>query len=396
MRCILTLFAATGLCMIGFSSQGKAQSAGVSDHEITIGMTTVLSGPSHNLGDEMKRGVEAYFATVNEQGGIHGRKLRLDALDDGYEPARAAPNMRQLIDDKQVFAILGNVGTPTAVVSVPIAMEKKVPFFGALTGAGILRKNPPDRYVINFRASYAEETAAMVKGLVHDLGIKPEHIAFFTQNDAYGDAGYQASVKALHDIGFTRTAAMVHGRYQRNTVNVEDGLTRILDAKRQPKAIIMVGTYKACAKFIKLAKSEGLNALFLNVSFVGSESLMAELGPQGQGVIVTQVVPPLDSNMAVIEEYKKAIKPAKPSFISLEGYLAARSFAEGLRRAGRDLTREKFIDVLEASTDIDIGLGEKHSLSPTQHQISHAVWPTMITGNQFRSFRWSDIRKPGS
>ncbi|MEL6189457.1 MAG: ABC transporter substrate-binding protein, partial [Myxococcota bacterium] len=210
---------------------------GFDDTTIRVGMSTVLSGSAAGLGQEMKRGVDMYFAVVNEKGGVHGRRLELTALDDGYEPARTAPNMRKLIDEHDVFAVVGNVGTPTAVVSVPIANEKKVPLFGALTGAGLLRRSPPDRYVLNFRASYNQEMKAMIDGLVDEAGIPPDRIAFFTQNDAYGDAGFSGAAKALRARGYDEIARNVHGRYQRNTVNVEDGLERILDARLQPLAV---------------------------------------------------------------------------------------------------------------------------------------------------------------
>jgi len=141
-------------------------------------MVTALSGPAQALGTNMRRGVEAYFALGNKRGGVHGRPLELVVRDDGYEPGKTGPAMRSLIDDEHVFTVLGNVGTPTAVVAVPIANEKHVPLFGAYTGAAVLRKSPPDRYVVNYRASYAEETAEMVRGLTQELGIAPSEIAF--------------------------------------------------------------------------------------------------------------------------------------------------------------------------------------------------------------------------
>ncbi len=191
--------------------------------------------------------------------------------------------MRSLIDQYQVFSVIGNVGTPTAAVAVPIANEKAIPLFGAFTGAGLLRKNPPDRYVINYRASYAEETAEMVRGLVEEIGIAPEEIGFFTQNDAYGDAGWQGAVDALQRIGFAAASNQPHGRYTRNTVDVEDGLSRLLDPRHRIRAVVMVGAYSPCAKFIKLAKEYDFRPIFLTVSFVGSEALNQALGADGEG-----------------------------------------------------------------------------------------------------------------
>jgi len=358
--------------------------------ELKIGMSGALSGPSAALGLGMKRGIEAYFAVVNAAGGVHGRTLQLVALDDGYEPARAASNMHTLIDTEKVFAILGNPGTPTAAVAVPIASAAHVPFFGAFTGAGLLRKTPPDRYVINFRASYAQETAEMVRGIT-SLGIRPEEIVFFTQNDAYGDAGYSAGVAALRAIGYADAERLPHARYPRNTVDVEGAVARLLDPTLRPRAVIMIGAYRPCAKFIKLAKRNGLRALFVNVSFVIGDSLARELGDDADGVVVTQVVPPVDSDTPAVRAYRDAVPVADRGVVSLEGFLAARAFVEGLSRAGANATREAFIDALEAAGPMDLGLGEPLEINKQRHQLSNHVWPTIIARGQFRLLaRWQD------
>src|SRR5262249_23287477 len=294
--------------------------------ELKIGMSGAPTGPAEALGQGMKAGIEAYFARVNAAGGVAGHMLRLVALDDGYEPARAGANVRKLIEVERVFAILGNPGTPTAAVAVPIAVEHKVPFFGAFTGAGLLRKTPPDRYVINFRASYAQETGEMVRGLTKDLGIRPEDIAFMTQNDAYGDAGYAGGIAALKAMGYADAERLPHARYPRNTVDVEGADAKLLDPAVHPRAIIMIGAYKPCAKFIRLARRHGLRALFVNVSFVIGDSLKKELGADAEGVIVTQVVPPVDSDFPAVREYRESMDPTQVGFVSLEGYLAARAF----------------------------------------------------------------------
>ncbi|RLJ16737.1 ligand-binding receptor [bacterium endosymbiont of Escarpia laminata] len=372
-------------CTFGFSA---AQAA-----EIKVGMSTALSGPAQALGQDMKQGIEAYFNQVNKKG-INGNTLKLVALDDGYEPAKAAPNMHKLIDDEKVVAVMGNVGTPTAIVSVPISNEKKTLLFGAFTGAGVLRQSPPDRYIINYRASYAEETAAMIDGLLSS-GIKAEEIAFFTQNDGYGDAGYKGAMKALKTKGVANPEKLTHGRYTRNTLNVEEGLGTILDAEVEPKAIIMVGAYGPCAKFIKMAKEELPDAKFLNVSFVGSTALAKALGDKGDGVIVTQVVPHFNTDHATVKEYRDALKAydanAKPGFVSLEGYLVAKLFAEGLKNAGSNPNRESIVDGLESLNAPNIDIGSKVSFSKTEHQASHKLWPTMIKQGQFVSFNWSEI-----
>lgn len=366
--------------------------AAAGDGEIRVGMSTALSGPSQALGLNMKAGVEAFFARVNEAGGVFGRRLRLIALDDQYEPLQTGPNMRALID-QDVFCVLGNVGTPTAAVAVEIAKEKKTPFFGAFTGAGLLRKRPPDRYVVNYRASYAQETAEMVRGCVEELGISPEHVAFFTQNDAYGDAGYSGGVQALEATGFARARKLPHGRYPRNTVDVEGALARLLDPKADVRMVIMVGAYRPCAKFIRLARANGLGALFANVSFVGSEALAHELGRDGDGVVATQVVPHYDQPLPIVADYRERIDPKDVNFVSLEGYIAARAFVEVLRAAGPDATRETFIEAVESGREFDLGLGRAHAMSPANHQFSDAVWLTVLRDGRFRALRrWSDLR----
>ena len=365
--------------------------------ELKVGLSGAMTGPAAALGLGMKRGIEAYFERVNAAGGVHGRRLRLVALDDGYEPARAASNMRALIDDEKVFAVLGNPGTPTAAVSVPIANAKHVPLFGAFTGAGLLRKTPPDRYVINFRASYAQETAEMVRGIA-ELGIPPDEIAFFTQNDAYGDAGYSGGIAALHALGYAGAERLPHARYPRNTVDVEGAVARLLDPTVKPRAIIMIGAYKPCAKLIRLAKRNGLRALFVNVSFVIGDSLVKELGPDADGVVVTQVVPPLDADAAAVREYREAVPAAERGFVSLEGFLAARAFVEGVRRAGMGATPDGFIDALEAAGPLDLGLGggpgETLEITKARHQLSNRVWPTIIEHGEFHLLaRWKDAAR---
>ena len=168
---------------------------GVTDSEIRFGISAALSGPTKELGQNMNRGIVAAFNVANANGGVHGRQLRLIAADDGYEPARAAETMKQLYEKDQVFGVVGNVGTPTAVVALPYALERKMLFFGAFTGAGLLRNDPPDRYVFNYRASYAEETAATVHYLVKVRRLKTNEIAVFAQQDAYGDSGFVGVAK---------------------------------------------------------------------------------------------------------------------------------------------------------------------------------------------------------
>jgi branched-chain amino acid transport system substrate-binding protein len=367
--------------------------------ELKIVLSGALSGPVRALGEGMRDGISAYFARVNAGGGVFGRRLRLIALDDVYDPALAGENVRRLIDQEKVFAILGNPGTPTAAVAAPIANQRHVPFFGAYTGGGLLRKTPPDRYVINYRASYAEETFEMVRGLLREAGLEPRDLAFFTQNDAYGDAGYAGAVSALKAMGYAGAPQLLHARYPRNTMDVERALSELLDPAVHPRAVIMIGATAPCVKFIRLGRKLGLTAIFVNVSFVNGDALLKELGPAAEGVVVTQVVPPLEANLPVLNGFRADVAKKDRGFVSLEGYLAATAFVAGLRRAGPEADGDTFIDTMETSGPMDLGLDEALSLTKTRHQLSSRVWPTIVRKGRFRALRnWRDAfpAKPGA
>jgi branched-chain amino acid transport system substrate-binding protein len=363
--------------------------------EIVLGTSTALTGPAAALGTGFKAGVDAAIDEANRAGGVGGATLRLIALDDGYEPTRTAPNMRRLVETEHVLAVIGNVGTPTAVAAIPIAMESHTPFVAAFTGAGVLRKAPPDRYVINYRASYVEETETMVAALVERAGLKPEEIGFFTQRDAYGDAGFAGGIAALLRHGLKSEAGVVHGRYERNTTAVENAVADVLSARTPVRAVIMVGAYKPTAAFVKLLRSTGPSPMFLSVSFVGSEALAAELGSDGDGVIITQVVPPPDSDVPVAVRHREALAAVspeiKPTFTSLEGYVAGRILLESLRRVRGPLDRESLTASFESLGDFDVGLGESLRLSPTEHQACHHVWPTMLRAGRIVALDWKEL-----
>ncbi len=363
---------------------------------IILGMSTALSGPAQSLGIEMKVGIESYFARINEEGGVYGRRLKFITLDDGYVPEAAIRNMHILIDEEKVLAVLGNVGTPTAAVTIPIATEKKTLLFAPGTGAELVRQRPPNRYVINYRASYTQETAVMVKRLL-ESGISPHEIAIFTQNDSFGDDGYMGVIKSLQAAGYDQGHLLPHGRYERNTINVEQGLLTILEAPVQPKAIIMVGTYAACAKFIRIMKRVLPDAIYMNVSFVASTALKNALGSDGEGVIITQVVPHFESNLQLTREYLEDLKSydpeSEPDFISLEGYIVARIFIEGLKRAGPDVDKETIIDAILSIKNLDIGLGTPIRYTNDNYQGSQKVWLTVIRDGRFESLDFSTLNK---
>jgi len=323
-----------------------------SQDDIILGMSTVLTGNAANLGKDMQRGILVGLERTNRSGGVNGRRLRLITLDDGYEPARTAPNIRQLIDKEHVLAVIGNVGTPPAIVAVPLVNEEKTLLFAPFSGGPVLRKNPPDRYVINFRAGYVEETAAMLDALIGIAGLRPEEIAFFTQRDSYGDAGFALSIAALQRHGLKDLAKILHVGYERNTLAVESAVAKVVTAEKPPRAILMIGAYAPCAKFIKLCRNADLNPLFLNVSFVGSSSLAESLGRTDAQVIVTQVVPnPADDSVPIVREYQADLKVIDPSasagFGDLEGYIAARILTLALANIQGPPTREAIVDALE-------------------------------------------------
>jgi branched-chain amino acid transport system substrate-binding protein len=370
---------------------------GVTDNEIRLGISAPFTGSAKELGNQMKLGIETAFNLINESGGIHGRQLRLVAADDGYEPTRTAETMKELYEKQQVFGFVGNVGTPTAVVALPYALERRALFFGAFTGAGLLRRDPPDRYVFNYRASYAEETDAVVRYLVKMRGLRPEQIAVFAQQDAYGDSGFAGVTKAMRALRGGNEGATLRLDYKRNTLDVDDAVARLRAHRIPIKAVVMVGTYRACAKFIEKTRDLYPAMIYTNVSFVGSTALADELmllGPRyANGVIVTQVVPAVDSYASTVLKYKTALAKyfpgVLPDYVSLEGYVAGSLLLEGLKRAGRQLDTEKLVEALETVRDFDMGLGAPISFGPTEHQGSHKVWGTQL--NEYGRYQAIDL-----
>jgi branched-chain amino acid transport system substrate-binding protein len=342
----------------------------------------------------MQRGVLAGLGRANRNGGVNGRKLGLLALDDGYEPARTATNMRQLIEKDKVLAVIGNVGSPTAIVAVPLAIEGKTLLFAPFAGGPILRNDPPDRYVINFRAGYDDETAGMIDALIDIAGLKPEEIGFFTQKDS---SAFSMGMTALLRHGLKDPRRILHIVYERNTLAVEGAVADLLTAENPPRAVMVLGAYQACAKFIRLCRESAFNPIFLSVSFVGSSSFAEALGETDAHVIVTQVVPyPLDDTLPIVREYRtdlRAMDPsASPGFGDLEGYIAARILTLAMEKIPGPPTRETVVDALEGLGEFDLGLGETLHLSRTEHQASHRVWPTLLKGGRFVPFQWSDIK----
>jgi len=362
-------------CLFGLAILAPATSSGetgVTPNAVILGQSVALTGPAAALGNDMRMGAKIYFDYVNAKGGVFGRKIELRTLDDGYEPARTVPNTKKLIEEEKVFALFGYVGTPTSAAALPVFTRARVPFFGPFTGAELLR-DPFNPYIFNVRASYYDETEKIVEQLV-STGAK--NIAVFYQNDAYGQAGLKGVERAMTRRNLKITAT---GTVQRNTIDVAAATKTIRAA--QPDAVVMISAYKSCGEFIRQMKKAGSAAQFYNVSFVGSQALADNLEKDGVGVAISQVMPfPWGASVPVVKEYQQLMRKAGQkdfTFTSVEGYVAAKIFVEGLRRSGKDLNREKFITALESMGDVDVG-GYFVGFSPNNHNGSKYVDLTII------------------
>lgn len=329
----------------------RGEEAGVSEDAILFGQAAALEGPSSALGQRMRQGIVVAFTEINAKGGVHGRKLQLISRDDGYDPDRSVAQTLALIEDDKVFALIGAVGTPTAMATIPITSTRNVPFIGPFTGAEFLRDLELPN-VVNIRASYGAEAEAWIKHLTGDR--KFTRIGIFYQDDSFGRDGLLGVKRALAKRGLELAA---EGTYERNTRAVVQAWRMIKRA--EPEAIVMVGTYGPCAEFIKLAHRSGFHPTFVNISFVGANALAAELGPEGEGVIVSQVVPfPWDRSIKLVADYQaaqKAFDPAlTPDFVSLEGYLAGRLAAAALEKAGPNPTRASLLRAINDIGRFDI------------------------------------------
>jgi branched-chain amino acid transport system substrate-binding protein len=366
----LRIALALGLSLVGSNAFAED---GVSGNKILFGQVAALTGPAQDLGQGMRQGILAAFDEANRHGGISGRTLELKSLDDGYEPEKTVDATQKIIGDDKVFVLVGAVGTPTSKAGQPIATAAQVPFIGPFTGAEFLR-NPYNRYVVNVRASYFQETEAWIDHLTKDLGIS--RIAILYQDDAFGLAGLEGVQRAMAKRNLTPVAS---GTFKRNTTAVKSALLDIM--KGQPEAVVTVAPYKPVAEFIKLAHQVKMDTLFVAISFVGSNSLAQELGSEGAGVIISQVVPsPWDASLPVVASYQSALAAddasAKPGFVSLEGYLVGRLVVEALKRVDGEPTREKLLNAI-AAAPFDLG-GVTLTYGPAKNQGSDQVFFTIL------------------
>jgi branched-chain amino acid transport system substrate-binding protein len=358
---------------------------GITDREIRLGISAAFTGAAKELGRQMKLGIDSAFNRINEAGGVEGRTLKLIAADDGNEPKRTAETMKQLYEKDEVFGIIGNVGTPTAAVAVPYALERRMLFFAAFTGAPVVRHDPPDRYVFNYRSSYAEETDAAVRYLVKMRRLQPNQITVFAQQDPYGDAGFAGVAKAFRALG-VNDGGILRLNYQRNTVDVDDAVNQLKLQRPPIKAVVMVAVYRAAAKFIEKTHDLFPGMIYTNVSGVGGTALADELlllGPRyASGVVVTQVVPAVSGYSSLVLDYKNSLAKYFPGeaadYVSLEGFISANILIEAIKRTGPQLDTEKLIDVLENMRNLDLGLGIPLNFGRAEHQASHKIWGTAI------------------
>ncbi|MFW2543071.1 ABC transporter substrate-binding protein [Primorskyibacter sp. 2E107] len=366
----------SAMAAIVLATPGFVQAAqGIDGQQVRFAQVAALEGPAAALGQGMRLGLQAAFAEANSTGGVFGREIVLESVDDGYEPDRSIEHVKTVIVQDSHIGLIGAVGTPTASATQPIATEARMPFIGPFTGAGFLRDSALNN-VLNVRASYFAETEAWIDYLVDQQGMTS--IAILYQDDGFGRVGLAGVTAALEKRGMTLSA---EGTYTRNTVAVKTALLEIRKAK--PDAVVMVGAYKPVAEFIKLSRKLKFDPTFVNISFVGSKALAGELGEAGEGVIVSQVVPfPWDASVPVVAQYQAALAAvdasAEPGFVSLEGYLTGRLAIKAMQEAGQDLTRESYLEAMANLQTVDFG-GVTMQFGPGDNQGMDTVFLTRIT-----------------
>jgi ABC-type branched-subunit amino acid transport system substrate-binding protein len=383
-----------GILGLGLTAgSARAQGTpGVTDKEVTIGSCSALEGPSQFLGTQTVLGASTYFQVINDEGGVHGRRLKLITRDDSYDPEKVNACFNSLMDEK-VFAMAFLVGTPTALKHAPLAEAKKIPVVGLFTGAQGLRV-PLRHYVINVRASYFDETREQVEGLWNTLRYRK--IGVIYPDDSFGATVLDGVKTALkkHD-----SAPVAGSSFPRQTAQVDNAIDSVRGAN--PDAVVLVGPYAPVAAILKKAHAKGWKPMFLTVSFVGTDELIHEAGADAEGMVITQVVPPYYlTDLKGVALYRRSMQKyhpgVEPSFVSLEGFVDAMVLVEGLKRAGREFTREKLIQAIESIHDFDVGLGPalKLNYSAKEHQGFNHVIPTVVRGGRAVPFADWDIARP--
>lgn len=366
-----------GISLLALLGLPAMAGEGVTPNSVTFAQVAALEGPAGALGTGMRDGILAAFDEINAAGGVHGRTLALESIDDGYEPDRSIAHVEAVIAGDKHLGLIGPVGTPTTKATQPVASAADLPFIGPFTGAGFLR-DASHGNIFNVRATYAAETEAWIEYLVDQQGMKS--IALLYQDDGFGRVGLAGVTAALERRGMTLSA---EGTYTRNTLAVKSALVDIRRA--EPDAVVMVGAYKPIAEFIHLSRRLKFNPTFVNISFVGSSALADELGENGEGVIISQVVPfPWDTSLPVVAEYQAALAASnsalEPGFVSLEGYIVGRLAIEALTAAGLELTRDSYLQALNGMQVLDFG-GVTLSFGSGDNQGMDDVFLTQITSD---------------
>ena len=369
-----------GFLLLFFLSTVPVRAADSASSSLTIGMSAPMSGPNGAYGQDMRAAIEAAFAQVNRQGGIHGRTLKLVALDDGYETQRSIDNSRQLIQQHKAFALLAYYGsTPTHEALHQVIAPAGVPLVGTISGASNLRtpvsSQPENRFMFHVRASYADETAAIVNQLV---AFNLDNIAIVYQNDGFGSAGLEGAVNALQAHGLTPSAVAT---VKRNEIDVQGAVDRVKQVN--PQAVILITLYKPTAAFVRGMHRAGQHPMFMTLSSVGADQLAAELGDAARGIGITQVTPsPWNDVVPVVREYQQSIgQDARRSYYGLEAFLMAKVLIEGLKQAGKDPSRDKLMAALNRFRPLDLG-GYTLRYDPEQRIGSRFVEMTVIGPNR--------------
>lgn len=352
---------------------GAQAETGVTDNTITLGMSAPLSGPNGVYGTEMRESITTYFDQINKAGGINGRKLELISYDDGYETEKAVANTKKLINEDKAFALLAFYGSSPTTAAMEVFSAAKVPLVGTISGADTLR-TPVNRYMFNVRASYANETEAIISQLV-SLGLK--NIAVFYQNDGFGKSGLDGVTAALKKHGLAPSAV---GTVERNSLDVTKAVQTI--SKVTPQAVVMVTLYKPTAEFVRQMRKAGQNPQFMTLSPVGADLLVKELGNDARGIGISQVMPyPWNDSNPLVREYRKVMaaagKKGQSPYYGVEGYAMAKVMVEAVRKTGKDLTREKLVTTLESMNNFDLG-GYRVTFTPNDHNGSRYVDLTVI------------------
>ena len=385
--------------------------------DLVVGMSAAFTGPSKGLGIELYRGSMAYFDDINSRGGVHGRKIVIKAYDDGYNPISAIENSIQLIEKDDVFLLFNYVGTPTTTRCLPLLKrhsDKSVMLFCPFSGAEPQRQRPYGEFAFNLRASYYQETAGLVD---HFVEIGRKRVAVFYQIDAYGRNGWEGVRLGLARYGLKMAG---EATYRRGTTHKESMERQVeILRKTDADAVISIGSYAACAAFIREARDAGWDVPIANVSFVGSESLLELLQETGKekgidytkDLINSQVVPSYhDLKLPVVREYrqlmdrtpamppsgllKEAYQPLRYSFVSLEGFLNAKLLVAVLNKMGPPFERKRLKEVAESLADLDLGMDMLLSFGQDRHQASDRVYYTVVQGGRFEPLTdWKRWRK---